>query len=241
MKRLYTGSGCNCPHMGAIVLVPGPALARCFFMHHPTRKSQVSPWRGFFVAASDAIRCCLHGGGYPTIGPAHREGATEAPVQSLMLRVATRLRFIEPQLPLVDESPRGKRVTWEESLKTNSGPRGARWGRLTANGPSDVGTDAKPKPQILVEPLSQEKPILFSYTRFRSRGLALAVKCEAPVPENAGASSCLYREGVGVRSARPVPTQPVCSISSIATIFPCRARVSSMSAPSPRRFLLFLR
>ena len=155
MKRLYTGSGCNCPHMGAIVLVPGPALARCFFMHHPTRKScQVSPWRGFFVAASDAIRCCLHGGGYPTIGPAHREGATEAPVQSLMLRVATRLRFIEPQLPLVDEPPRGKRVTWEESLKTNSGPRGARWGRLAANGPSDVGTDAKPKPQILVEPLS---------------------------------------------------------------------------------------
>ena len=69
---------------------------------------QVSPWRGFFVAASDAIRCCLHGGGYPTVGPAHREGATEAPVQSLMLRVATRLRFIEPQLPLVDEPPRGK-------------------------------------------------------------------------------------------------------------------------------------
>ena len=44
--------------------------------------------------------------------------------------------------------------------ETNSGPRGARWGRLTANGPFDVGTDAKPKPQILVEPLSQEQPIL---------------------------------------------------------------------------------
>ena len=46
-------------------------------------------------------------------------------------------------------------VGWR-CVKTNSGPRGARWGRLTANGPSDVGTDAKPKPQILVEPLSQE-------------------------------------------------------------------------------------
>ena len=51
-------------------------------------------------------------------------------------------------------------VGWRKSprpgsiAKTNSGPRGARWGRLAANGPSDVGTDAKPKPQILVEPLS---------------------------------------------------------------------------------------
>src|SRR6478609_2930955 len=50
-------------------------------------------------------------------------------------------------------------VGWRKSpgpgsiVKTNSGPRGARWGRLTANGPSDVGTDAKPKPQILVERL----------------------------------------------------------------------------------------
>ena len=43
--------------------------------------------------------------------------------------------------------------------KTNSGPRGARWGRLTASGPSDVGTDAKPKPQILVERLSSPDPI----------------------------------------------------------------------------------
>ena len=39
--------------------------------------------------------------------------------------------------------------------KTNSGPRGAPWSRLTANGPSDVGTDAKPKPQILAKRLSR--------------------------------------------------------------------------------------
>jgi hypothetical protein len=57
-------------------------------------------------------------------------------------------------------------VGWRKSpgpgsiAKTNSGPRGAPWSRLTANGPSDVGTDPKPKPQILVEPLSQEQPIL---------------------------------------------------------------------------------
>ena len=47
-----------------------------------------------------------------------------------------------------------------EWLKTNSGPRGARWGRLTANSPFDVGTDAKPRPQILLERLSSEQPIL---------------------------------------------------------------------------------
>jgi len=45
---------------------------------------------------------------------------------------------------------------WEDaSVKTNSGPRGAPWSRLTADGPSDLGTDAKPKPQILAERLSR--------------------------------------------------------------------------------------
>ena len=49
MKRLCTGSGCNCPRLGAIVLVPGPALTRRFFMHHPTRKPCQVHWQGFFL------------------------------------------------------------------------------------------------------------------------------------------------------------------------------------------------
>jgi hypothetical protein len=39
MKRLCTGSGCNCPRLGAIALVLGPALTRRFFM----RQGLLSP------------------------------------------------------------------------------------------------------------------------------------------------------------------------------------------------------
>jgi hypothetical protein len=55
MKRLCTGSGCNCPRLGAIVLVPGPALTRRFFMHHPTRKPCQVHWQGFFCWGSDRV------------------------------------------------------------------------------------------------------------------------------------------------------------------------------------------
>ena len=57
MKRLCTGSGCNCPRLGAIVLVPGPALTRRFFMHHPTRKPCQVHWQGFFCCGSECY--CL--------------------------------------------------------------------------------------------------------------------------------------------------------------------------------------
>ena len=73
--------------------------------------------------------------------------------------------------------------TKEGEPQTNSGPRGAPWSRLTANGPSDVGTDSKPKPQILVEPLSQEQPILS--------------RVESPHPVH-GNSACRLREEVGM-------------------------------------------
>ena len=75
-------------------------------------------------------------------------------------------------------------------VKTNSCPRGERWGRPSANDPSDVGTNAKPEPQLLVERLRlASERIHHSGNRADSARALMCVECFQS--HDCGASSAL--------------------------------------------------
>ena len=57
MKRLCTGADAIARAWVLSFLVPGPALTRRFFMHHPTRKPCQVHWQGFFCCGSECY--CL--------------------------------------------------------------------------------------------------------------------------------------------------------------------------------------